>query len=88
MGARGGGLKTLTDLVQEGCNRRNGHNGPQPGDSRITEAILTSVETPRLNPPGGSMVAAAMILTFKMKENAHFGPPDFKFSPAAHVTAT
>ena len=64
MGARGPGLKTLTDLVQEGCNRRNGHNGPQPGDSRITEAILTSVETPRLNPPGGSMVAEA-ILTFK-----------------------
>jgi hypothetical protein len=53
----------------------------------MTEAILTSVETPRLNSPGGSMVAEA-ILTFKMKENVHFGPPDFKISPEAHVTAT
>ena len=27
MGARGGSLKTLTDLVHEGCNGRNGRNG-------------------------------------------------------------
>jgi len=27
-GGQGPGLKTLTDLVQEGCNRRNGRNGP------------------------------------------------------------
>ena len=66
MGARGPGLKTLTDLVQEGCNRRNGRNGPPtPGlEDYRAEAILTSVETPRLNPPGGSMVTEA-ILTFK-----------------------
>ena len=36
-GGRGPGLKTLTDLVQEGCNGRNGRNGPQPGADPETD---------------------------------------------------
>ena len=70
-GARGPGLKTLTDLVQEGCNGRNGRNGrnrTQPGNMMVAEAILTSVGTPQLNPPGGSMVAEAILdLNFQRK---------------------
>ena len=84
MGARGPGLKTLTDLVQEGCNGRNGRNGPPTRGLEITEAILTSVETPRLNPPGGSMVAEA-ILTFKNEGKSSFwasSPQNFRLRRA------
>ena len=61
MGARGPGLKTLTDLVQEGCNGRNGRNGRPPGNFTVAEAILPSVGIPQLNPPGGLMVAKAIL---------------------------
>ena len=83
MGARGPGLKTLTDLVQEGCNGRNGRYGPP----RELEAILTSVVTRQLNPPGGSMTAEA-ILTFKIEGKCSSWASSLKnFACGAHVTA-
>ena len=36
MGGRGPGLKTLTDLVQEGCNRRNRKGPPHQGLEDLT----------------------------------------------------
>ena len=63
-----------TDLVQEVCNGRNGCNGPQPRDVTVAEAILTSIGTPQLNSPGGSMGAEA-ILDHNFKENPDIGPP-------------
>ena len=67
MGARGASLKTLTDLVQEGVTDVTDVTDvtvPQPRDLTVAGAILTSVRTPQLDPPGGSMVAED-ILTLK-----------------------
>ena len=66
-----------TDPVQEGCNGRNGRNGPPTGDMTRAEAILTSVGNPQLNPPGGSMVSEAT-LALNFQGNAHLGPPALK----------
>ena len=67
VGARGAGLKTLTELVLRWCNGRNGHNGPQAW-STIAKAILRPSlglhDSIRIHPSGGSMAAEA-ILTFK-----------------------
>ena len=69
-GGRGPGLKTLTDLVHEGCNRPNGRNGPP---TRGLEGRRGHPDlrwgTPRLNRihPGVRLVAEA-ILTFKRME--------------------
>ena len=65
---RGASPEMLKDLVHEGCNRRNGHNGPQPCDLTAAEATLSSVVTPQLNPPGGLMIADAILdLNFQRK---------------------
>ena len=44
-------------LVQEGVTDVTDATDPKPRDVRVTEAILTSVGTPQLNPPGGTMGA-------------------------------
>jgi hypothetical protein len=65
-----------TDLVQEGCNGRNGRNGPQPRDVTVAESILTSVGTPQLNPPGDSMGAEAILdLIFQAKYSSWASSP-------------
>ena len=62
---RGGpGPRMSKYLVQEGVTDVTDATDPKPRDVRVTEAILTSVGTPQLNPPRGSMVAEA-ILTSK-----------------------
>ena len=66
---RGPSPRMLTDLVQEWCNGRNGRNGrpTRPPDGCIGHP-LTSVGIPRLNPPGGLMVAEAILdLNFQRK---------------------
>ena len=47
-------------LVQEGVTDVTDATDPKPRDVRVTEAILTSVGTPQLNPPGGTMGAEAI----------------------------
>ena len=65
-------VRMPTYLVQEGCNGRNGCNGPQPGDMKVAKAILISVGTPQLNRPGISMVAEAILdLNFQRKCLTH-----------------
>ena len=50
-------------LVQEGVTDVTDATDPKPRDVRVTEAILTSVGTPQLNPPGVSMVAEAVLIS-------------------------
>ena len=64
-------------LVQEGVTDVTDATDPKPRDVRVTEAILTSVGTPQLNPPGGTMGAEA-IQDLNFQKNPHLGPPALK----------
>ena len=56
MGARGPGLKTLTDLVQEGCNRRNRHTlTPVPKTSNLQVTESTKSREPIRDPPQSAL---------------------------------
>ena len=73
-------------LVQEGVTDVTDATDPKPRDVRVTEAILTSVGTPQLNPPGGTMGAEA-IQDLNFQKNPHLGPRQpSKRLPAARVT--
>ena len=75
---RGGpGPRMSKYLVQEGVTDVTDATDPKPRDVRVTEAILTSVGTAQLNPPGGTMGAEA-IQDLNFQENPHLGPPALK----------
>ena len=63
-------------LVQEGVTDVTDATDPKPRDVRVTEAILTSVGTPQLNPPGGTMGAEAIQdLNFQKKSSSWASSP-------------
>ena len=73
-----------TDLVQEGLTDVTDVTDAKPWDVTVAESILTSVGTPRLNPPGDWMGAEALLdLNFQGKSSSWASsPPKFRLRRA------